>query len=64
MRYVTIAMLIKHTGKCRRTIERGLAVAGVKGERFPGVLGKRIREVDAQKVLTKHWPETGPINLP
>lgn len=61
MRYVTIQMLCEHTGKHRSSIKRAMQQAGIKGEKFPGVLGIRIAERDANKMLSRHWPECGPL---
>lgn len=63
MKYVTIQMLVKHTGKHRNTIERALRLAGVAMEKTPGIRGIRVKLADANKFLLRQWPEVGPMNL-
>jgi hypothetical protein len=61
MRYVTINMLAKHTGKHPKSVQRALKRANVPVEKFIGVQGLRLSEKDANNFLRRQWPETGPL---
>lgn len=61
MRFVTVAMIAEHAKKSPKSVRRGLKLAGIEPQKFPGILGVRIPEKDANKFLLKHWPAVGPF---
>jgi hypothetical protein len=61
MKFVSIAMLCKHTGLHHSTVRRALVASNVPTERRRGINGLRILKRDADKFLSIHWPEIGPL---
>ena len=64
MSYVSIAMLAEHARKTPQAVRDALKAAGYTPERFPGVRGYRLQAKDANKFLSRHWPQVGPMIQP
>lgn len=64
MSYVTISMLAQHAGRTPQAVRDALRAAGYSPEKFPGVRGFRIQAKDANKFLSRHWPQVGPLIQP
>jgi hypothetical protein len=64
MSYVSIAMLAQHAGRTPQAVRDALKAAGYTPERFPGVRGYRLASKDANKFLSRHWPQVGPMTQP
>jgi hypothetical protein len=64
MRYVTVPMIIAHTGKHPNTVRNALKAANVPFEKPPGAKGVRIKESDANRFIAKQWPGIKPLPLP
>jgi hypothetical protein len=64
MSYVSIAMLAEHARKTPQAVRDALRAAGYSPEKFPGVRGYRLQAEDANKFLSRHWPQVGPMQQP
>jgi methylmalonyl-CoA mutase cobalamin-binding subunit len=66
MSYVTISMLAEHARKTPQAVRDALRAAGYEKSlaKITGVRGFRIEAKDADKFLSRHWPQVGPIRLP
>jgi hypothetical protein len=64
MSYVSIAMLAQHAGRTPQAVRDALRAAGYSPERFPGVRGYRLQAKDANRFLSRHWPQVGPMIQP
>jgi hypothetical protein len=64
MSYVSIAMLAQHAGRTPQAVRDALKAAGYSPERFPGVRGYRLQAEDANRFLSRHWPQVGPMTQP
>ena len=63
MNYVTVSMLIAHTGEHRDGVMRCLNRAGVQLVGRLGSAGYQISECDANRALGLAWPEMEPIRV-
>lgn len=64
MSYVSIAMLAQHAGRTPQAVRDALRAAGYSPEKFPGVRGYRLQAKDANRFLSRHWPQVGPMTQP
>lgn len=64
MSYVTVPMIAAHAGRTPQAVRDALRAAGYTPEKFPGVRGFRLLAKDANKFLSRHWPQVGPMTQP
>ena len=64
MSYVSIPMIAAHAGRTPQAVRDALRAAGYSPEKFPGVRGFRLQAKDANKFLSRHWPQVGPMQQP
>lgn len=64
MSYVTVPMIAAHAGRTPQAVRDALRAAGYSPEKFPGVRGFRIQSKEANKFLSRHWPQVGPMTQP
>lgn len=64
MSYVTVPMIAAHAGRTPQAVRDALRAAGYTPEKFPGVRGFRVPAKEANKFLSKHWPQVGPMTQP
>jgi hypothetical protein len=57
-------MLAEHARKTPQAVRDALRAAGYSPEKFPGVRGYRLQAKDANKFLSRHWPQVGPMIQP
>ncbi len=61
MSYTTVQILAAHAGRHVQSVRRALRLAGIIPESFPGVAGKRLPVLKANRFLARQWPGTPPI---
>lgn len=64
IRYVSVDMIVRHTGKKLPTVHHALKNAKVKTEKIPGVKGLRISLKDANDFIMRQWPHIAPMQAP
>lgn len=66
MSYVTVPMIAAHAGRTPQAVRDALRAAGYKDllNKITGVRGFRIETKDANKFLSRHWPQVGPMTQP
>jgi hypothetical protein len=64
MSFVTIGMIAEHARKTPQAVRDALKAAGYSPEKFPGVRGYRLQAKDANRFLSRHWPQVGPMQQP
>ena len=64
MSFVTIGMTAEHARKTPQAVRDALRAAGYSPEKFPGVRGYRLQAEAANRFLSRHWPQVGPMTQP
>jgi hypothetical protein len=57
-------MIAAHAGRTPQAVRDALKAAGYSPEKFPGVRGYRVTAKDANRFLSRHWPQVGPMQQP
>lgn len=62
MNYLTVKMIAAHAKKHPKTVLAALRKSEVAVENLGGRAGVRVTEANANRFLSKQWPDVEPIN--